>query len=566
MIDTSVQAPTTMRSGGEVLVAALAQQGVDLIFGVPGESFLGALDALYDRRDAMRFIVCRHEGAAAHMAEAYGKLTGRPGVCMVTRGPGAAQAAIGIHTAKQDSTPLVLLVGQVARAHLGREAWQEIDVRTTFSTLAKAAEQIDDPRRIPEYVGRAFATALSGRPGPVVLAIPEDVLTEMVDVADAEPLTVAAPSPSPEQIARVSAMLDQAQRPLVLVGGSCWDAAACTDLQTFAEAQGLPVVTTFRRQDVFDNRHPLYAGHAGLGMDRALAQRIRDADLLLAIGPRLGETSTDGYTLLAIPKPTQRLIHVHPGSEELGRVYAADLPIVAGPATTVRALAALPPRAAPPWSDWAAAAQADYLHRLRRTPGTRALDLTAVMAHLRDVLPADAIVTNGAGNYTIWVHRYYQYLPFRTQLAPNSGSMGYGLPAAIAAKLVHPERVVIDFAGDGCFLMTGQELVTAVRYGLDPIVILINNGSYGSIRAHQERVYPTRVIATDLTNPDFVAYAHAFGAHAERVETTAQFPDAFARARAAGRAALIELVVDSDQLTPELDVPAVRARAAGPVA
>jgi acetolactate synthase-1/2/3 large subunit len=550
----------TTRSGGEVLVAALAQHGVEVIFGVPGESYLGALDALYDRRATMRFIVCRHEAAGAHMGEAYGKLTGRPGVVMVTRGPGATHAAIGVHTAKQDSTPLVLIVGLPRREHLGREAWQEIDVRTTFATLAKYAEQIDEARRMPEAIARAFTTALQGRPGPVVLGIPEDVLTDEVDVADAAPVVLAPPGPSTEQLAQVADLLARAERPLVLVGGSGWTTEACEDLRAFAEAHGLPVAATFRRQDLFDNTHPLYAGHAGLGMDRALAQRIRDADVLLAIGPRLGETSTNGYTLLAIPRPAQRLIHVHPGSEELGRVYTATLPINAGVAPMVRALAALPPTANRPWNAWAAAANADYEKRLQPPSNGGALDLGAVMEHLRATLPDDAIICNGAGNYAIWVHRFYQYRRRGTQLAPTSGTMGYGLPAAIAAKLVHPERVVVDFAGDGCFLMTSQELATAAQYGLDPIVLVVNNGSLGSIRAHQEREYPGRVIATTLANPDFVAYARSFGAYAERVTTTAAFPDAFARARIAGRAALLELVVDAEQLTPDLDVATVRAR------
>jgi acetolactate synthase-1/2/3 large subunit len=550
----------TTRSGGEVLVAALAQHGVEVIFGVPGESYLGALDALYDRRDTMRFVVCRHEAAGAHMGEAYGKLTGRPGVVMVTRGPGATHAAIGVHTAKQDSTPLVLIVGLPRREHLGREAWQEIDVRTTFATLAKYAEQVDEAQRIPEAIARAFATALHGRPGPVVLGIPEDVFDEHTDVVDAAPVAVASPSPSADQVADVRAMLGASQRPLVLAGGSGWTAQACSDLQRFAEAFGLPVAATFRRQDLFDNAHSLYAGHAGLGMDRALAQRIRDADLLLAIGPRLGETSTNAYTLLAIPQPAQRLIHVHPGSEELGRVYTATLPINAGVASMAHALAALPPIESRPWDAWAGAAHADYEQRLQPPPNSGALDLGAVMAHLRTTLPDDAIVCNGAGNYAIWVHRFYQYRRRGTQLAPTSGTMGYGLPAAIAAKLVHPERVVVDFAGDGCFLMTGQELATATQYGLDPIIVVVNNSSYGSIRAHQEREHPGRVIATELVNPDFVAYAQSFGAYAERVKTTAAFPAAFARARSAGRAALLELAVDAEQLTPDLDVATVRRR------
>jgi acetolactate synthase-1/2/3 large subunit len=547
------------RSGGEVLVAALARHGVDLLFGVPGESYLAALDALYDRRDSMRFIVCRHECAAAHMAEAYGKLTGRPGVCMVTRGPGATHASIGIHTAKQDSTPLVLFIGDVARAHRGREAWQEIDASSMFASLAKAVEYVDEPARIPEFVGRAFATARAGRPGPVVVVLPEDVLSAQVEVADAAPIDVVAASPSSDQIAQLQAMFDAAQRPVVLAGGSGWDAPAYADLRTFAHAQGVPVVATFRRQDLFDNRDPLYVGHAGVGIDPALSQRVRDADLVLALGTRLAETDTVGYTLLSVPRPAPRLIHIHPGAEELGRVYTADLAICAGPPEALRALAALPPRTTPVWSAWAAAARADYERRLQPAAIDGALDLAAVIAHLREVLPDDAIVTNGAGNFSIWVHRFYQYRTPRTELAPTSGTMGYGLPAAIAAKLVHPERVVVDVQGDGCFLMTAQELSTAAHYGLDPIVLVVNNSSYGTIRTYQERTYPGRVEGTALTNPDFVAYAQAFGAYAERVETTAHFPAAFARARAAGRAALLELITDPDQLTPDLDVAKARA-------
>lgn len=552
---------TKVRSGGEVLAAALRKHGVDLIFGVPGESYLAALDGFYGERDALRFIGCRHEGAAAHMAEAYGKLTGRPGVCIVTRGPGATQASIGVHTAMQDSTPMILLVGQVAREMRGREAWQEIDVRSTFSTLAKWAEQIDDARRLPEIISRAFYTATSGRPGPVVLALPEDMLTDEVDVEDAEPFKVVQPSASPEQLEEVRVMLARAERPLVLVGGGGWDAQACDDLRCFAEMHGLPVVTTFRRQDLFDNRHTLYAGHAGLGMDAALAQRIQDADLLLAIGPRLGETSTNGYRLLAIPRPLQRLIHVHPSASELGRVYAADLPINAGTASFVHALAKLRPPELSVWKRWAASAHQDYVRRFRGTPSARALDMTAAMHYLCAHLPKDAILTNGAGNYAIWLHRYYQYAQFRTQLAPNSGAMGYGLPAAIAAKLVHPERTVVNVAGDGCFLMTAQELATAVRHELSIVILVVNNTSYGSIRAHQEMHYPGRVIGTDLTNPDFVAFARSFGAYAERVDTTEQFAAAFERARSAGRPALLELRTDPDVLTPEADIATMRRRA-----
>jgi acetolactate synthase-1/2/3 large subunit len=417
---------------------------------------------------------------------------------------------------------------------------------------------IDDARRIPELVSRAFYTVVSGRPGPVVLALPEDMLSDEVEVADAEPYKVVQPHASAEQVDAVRAMLERAERPLVLVGGSGWDAEGCEDLRRFAETQRLPVVTTFRRQNLFDNRHPFYAGHAGLGTDKTLVQRIRDADVLLAIGPRLGETSTGGYTLLEVPRTAQRLIHVHPSANELGRVYAPDLPINAGTAGFVRALSALPVLRARVWERWSASAHEDYLRRFSGAPTGRALDMTGVMHHLSEHLPKDAIVTNGAGNYAIWLHRYYQYTPYRTQLAPNSGAMGYGLPAAIAAKLVHPERTVVNVAGDGCFLMTAAELATAARYELAVIVLVVNNNRYGSIRAHQEMHYPERVIGTDLTNPDFVAFARSFGAYAERVETTEEFPAALERARETGHPALLELRVDPDLLTPEADLTALR--------
>lgn len=551
------------RSGGQVLVDALRIHGTDTAFCVPGESFLAVLDALYEARNDINLIVCRQEGGAAHMAEAHGKLTGKPGICFVTRGPGATNASIGIHTARQDSTPLIMFVGQVARGDMGREAWQEIDYRHMYGHIAKWVEQIDDASRIPEYVSRAFHVATSGRPGPVVLALPEDMLTDMVTVADAPPYKRFENPPTPAAMNELTVLLEQARQPLVLLGGGAWSRQAEGDIARFAEAFSLPVACAFRRQDLFDNCHPNYVGEAGLGMDPNLAARIKSSDLVLAIGPRLGETSTNGYSLFDVPKPVQRLVHVHRDPGELGRVYSADLMINAGMQEFAAAAASLKPNAPVPWQAWTDAARTDYLNNLKHTPVERLVDMGAVMQHLRETLPADSILTNGAGNYTLWVQRFYQYRGFRTQLAPTSGTMGYGLPAAISAKLVHPERTVICFAGDGCFLMNGQELATAVQYGLNIIVVVVNNGMYGSIRMHQERHYPERVHGTDLVNPDFVTLARAYNVHGEYVERTEDFPAAFERARNAGRPALIELRTDPEVVSPRATVSSLRKQAAG---
>lgn len=552
---------TIMRSGGQILVDALRIHGTDTAYCVPGESFLAVLDGLYQARDAIRLIVCRQEGGAAHMAEAHAKLTGEPGICFVTRGPGSTNASIAVHTAKQDSTPLIVFVGQVGRDAIGREAWQEIDYRQMFGQVAKWADQIDDVRRIPEYVSRAFHVAISGRPGPVVLALPEDMLAEMAVVADSPRYRRFAMPPAPEAMADMAAMLERATSPMILLGGGAWTRAASEDIARFAEEFHLPVACAFRRQDLFDNRHPNYIGEAGLGMNPKLAARIQASDLVIAVGPRLGETTTAGYTLFDIPKPVQQLVHVHRDPGELGRVYCADLMINAGMDEFARAASLLRPAAAPSWEGWTAGAHTDYLESLRHTPTAGMVDLGAVMAHLRDVLPPDSILTNGAGNYTLWVQRFYQYHGLRTQLAPTSGTMGYGTPAAIAAKIVHPERTVVCFAGDGCFLMTSQEMATAAQYGLNVVFIVVNNGMYGSIRMHQERHYPGRVHGTDLANPDFVALAKAYGAAAELVERTADFAGAFARALAAGRPALIELRTDPELVSPRATISGLRAQA-----
>jgi acetolactate synthase-1/2/3 large subunit len=532
------------RTGAHLLVDALRTHGAEHIFGVPGESFVSALDALYDH-ESPRFILCRHESAAAHAAEAYGKITGRPGLCYVTRGPGASHAMIGVHTARQDSSPMVLLVGQIERHKVGREAWQEIDVAQTFAGMAKWAAQIDDPARIPEFVRRAFMTAVSGRPGPVVLAIPEDVLDEKADVVDPPAYARVRAFPAAADLESVRALLATAERPLVLVGGSGWDAAAYADLRTFAERNGLPVAATFRRQGLFDNDHALYAGTAGINVDPALAARVKAADVILAIGTRLDDISTSGYTLIESPRPRQRLIHVYPGPEELGRVFAAELAIESRPSEFVAALADLPPLDGKRWQAWAADAHADFRKRGVPPPSPGRLDLGAVMAAAQELLPPDAILTTGAGTYTSWTQRFFRYTRFDTQLAPVSGSMGYGLPAAIAAQLVHPERVVVAFAGDGCFQMSGHELGTAQQYGLPLIVILIDNGIHGAIRVHQERHFPGRVIGTNIWNPDFVAYAQAYGAQAQLVETASGFADALRLALAARRLSVLVLRQDA---------------------
>ncbi len=547
----------TVRSGARVLVDALVQNGVDAAYCVPGESYLHVLDALADTPQ-IRLVVCRQEGGAANMADADGKLTGRPGIAFVTRGPGATNASIGVHTAMQDSTPLILFVGQVARAHLGREAFQEIDLPRMFGGLAKWAAQIESPARIPEMVERAFATALSGRQGPVVLALPEDVLSERSAVAGVPAALEAQASPGAGELRALRELLAAAQRPLLILGGSGWDAEACAAVRAFANANALPVACSFRRQDLFDNRDPHYAGDAGVGINPALAARIKRADLILALGARLGEMPTSGYTLLESPRPKQSLVHVYPDPNELGRVYRPDLAIASGVSNFARALRSFAPIENPPWKDWTAQARADYEANVVPIPASGALNLSEVVAYLSERLPADTILCNGAGNYSGWVHRFFTFKQPRTQLAPTSGAMGYGVPAAIAAKLRYPERTVLAFAGDGCFLMNGQELATAVQYGAAIVVIVVNNGMYGTIRMHQERHFPGRVFATDLVNPDFAALAAAYGAYGELVERTEDFAAAFERASAAGRPALLELRVDPEAISTRTTISALR--------
>ena len=547
-------------TGARLVVDALLTHGVERVFCVPGESFLAVLDSLHDETEQIQTVVCRHEAAAANMAEAVGKLTGRPGVALVTRGPGATHASIGVHTAFQDSTPMILLIGQCAREHLDREAFQEIDYRRMFGQMAKWVAQIDDPKRIPEYLSHAFHTATSGRPGPVVLSLPEDILSDVCPVVPGAPAyhRVAA-SPSAAQIEQLRQLLEGAQRPMIIAGGSGWTSEACADLQRFVENWQLPIGLAFRFQDTLDNEHPNYAGDVGLGINPALAKRIRDADLLLAFGPRLGEATTGGYTLLDIPKTKQTLIHVHQGSEELGRVYSADLPIVSGMPELASLLAALQP----PSGKLAWAGSADEAHRAyldwrtpRQIPGD--VQMGEVIQQLRAHLPDDAILTNGAGNYATWLHRHFPYRHFRSQLAPTSGAMGYGVPAAIAAKSLYPQRAVVALAGDGCFMMSAQELATAMQYDLHVLFIVVNNSHFGTIRMHQERHYPNRVHGTGLTNPDFAAFAQSFGAHGETVERTEDFLPALERSLAAKRAALIEIRMPQEASTPGATLEQIR--------
>jgi len=547
-----------VRNGGRILADQLELNSAELAFCLPGESFLPLLDALYD--SPILLVTCRHEQGAANAAEAYGKLTGRPGICIVTRGPGATQAAVGVHTAMQDSTPMLLLVGQVPRGVQGRDAWQELDYGRVFGGLAKAAWQIDNAARIPEHIARAFSIALSGRPGPVVLALPEDVLAETAEVADGAPVRVGRAAPHHEDLERLRDLLAAAEQPLVVVGEGGWTQQTADDVLAFCEANDLPVACAFRCQDFVDNRSRGYAGVLGVAMDERIAARLRDADFVLAIGGRLGEVPTRRYTLLEPPKPRQTLVHVHPDPRELGFVYEPDLPIVSHVeefASALRGIAPVEPR----WREWTAAARADYEENLRHDPMEGPVDLGEMMAVLRRRLPPDAIQTCGAGNFTVWAHRFAEFTQFGTQVCPRSGSMGYGVAAAVAAKLVHPDRIVICFSGDGDFVMSSPEFATAVQYELPIVVLLVNNGMYATIRMHQERQFPGRVIGTDLANPDFPALAEAYGGYGERVEVTEDFEGAFERALASGKPALLELPVDPERISPRVKLSELREKA-----
>ncbi|MBP44314.1 MAG: thiamine pyrophosphate-binding protein [Deltaproteobacteria bacterium] len=549
------------RMGGKILADGLKAQGVELIFGVPGESYLALLDGLYDQRETIRFITCRQEGGAANMAEAYGKLTGQPGICVVTRGPGAANASIGLHTAFQDSTPMLLLVGQVGRQMQDREAFQEVNHGIFFSEMSKWSAEIRDPSRIPEYLNHAFHSALSGRPGPVVLSLPEDMLREEAEVEDAPPAIPVQPAPAPEQIKQIREMLLEAESPLMVLGGGGWNHEACRIHTVFADQQDLPVAVSFRCQDRMDNDHRCYVGDLGIGPNPKLHQLVQDSDLLIVVGARMGEMTTGGYRLMGIPVPKQKLVHIHPGADELGRVYRADLPINASVQQFAQALSQLETVPSEGWRERTAKARQSYeaFQQPPEAPGN--VNFADVVRHLSEALPADAIITNGAGIYSSWGHRFYRFHKFPSQLGPTSGAMGYGMPAAISAKLVFPEREVVCLAGDGCFMMNGQEMATAVQYGLNLIVLVINNGMLGTIRMHQEKSYPRRVHGTALHNPDFAALARAYGAFGAKVEKTSDFPDLLAEARKAGRPALLEVVVDPEALTPNASLSEIRNHA-----
>ncbi len=537
---------------GHLLVECLIEQGVEFAFGVPGESYLAVLDGFYAHQDKIKFVICRQEGGAAFMAEAHGKLTGRPGICFVTRGPGATNASIGVHAAFQDSTPMLLLVGDVASSARDREAFQEVDYFSFFGPLAKRVERIDDARRIPEYVARAFATAMNGRPGPVVLVLPEDMLTQTVDAAPLPRVEPVQTYLGPEPLRRLGELLLKGEQPLVIAGGGGWTPQAAQALQRFAERWQLPVTNAFRFQDTFDNHHALYAGDVGIGINPRLAARVKESDLILAIGPRLGEATTAGYTLIEAPRPRQKLVHIHASAEELGRVYQADLAINATMNVAALALDGLATPTATPWQAWTQACHDDYLVNLAPQPLPGDIDMSAVVGLLQQHLPPDAVLTNGAGNFASWVHRFFKHhglaKGLKTQLAPTLGSMGYGVPAGIAAAITSG-RVVLTMAGDGDFLMTGQELATAVQHGAKTIIVLLDNAMYGTIRMHQEREYPRHVSGSQLRNPDFAALARAYGYFGVHITRTAQFEAELLAALARPEGTLIEVTLDPEVIT-----------------
>ncbi len=547
------------RHGGQVLVDQLKVLGVRRVFSVPGESYLAVLDGLYG--SGIENIVCRHEGAAALMAEATGKLTGKPGVALVTRGPGATNASAGVHVARQDSTPMVLFVGQIARAHRDRDAFQELNYRAVFGSMAKLVAEVDDTERLPEYVNRAFRVAQSGRTGPVVLALPEDVLAANTAVQVTQPTKLYPTAVSATQIIAIHDLLAGAKRPLIVAGGSRWSADAAENLRQFSTDFNLPVAVTFRRQDYMDNRAATYVGDLGVGMNPKLAERLRDADFLLILGTRFGDIPTGGYTLVTSSDASRTIVHVHPDPDLPGQVLHTDLVVTACAADVLELLVKSRGDANPDWADWTQAARAEYLawQVHKETPG--AVKMEAIVGWLSDNLPADAIVTNGAGNYAAWLHRYFQFKQYGTQVAPISGSMGYGFPAAIAAKLEYPDKTVVCMAGDGCFQMTLNEMSTARQHGAAVITVVANNGQYGTIRMHQELDYPGRVSGRDLANPDFAALAQAYGGHGERVEKTDDFPAAFERAANSGGPSVIELKLDGEALSTGATLTQVRAAA-----
>jgi acetolactate synthase-1/2/3 large subunit len=549
------------RTGGQLLVDQLLIHGSDMAFCVPGESYLEVLDALFDARDRIKLVNARHEAGAANMAEAYGKLTGKPGICMVTRGPGACHAAVGVHTAFQDSTPMIMLIGQVGRDMTDREAFQEIDYRQMFGPFAKWAAQIDVTARIPEYIARAFHVATSGRPGPVVLALPEDMLTEAAQAGDALRYRPTQPDVGSDALERIRVLLSGAKKPMMLVGGPGWSDRACQRLRCFAESNGLPVATSFRRQDILDNQSPNFSGDLGTSGPPALVQRFKDADLLFVVGARLGEMTTQGYTVLGAPTTRQKLIHVHADANEIGKVFAPELSIQASSDNLLNRLADCQWFDRAQWEAWLTSARADYLEAIKAPSNSPALDLAAAMLHLRARIGGDAIITLDAGNHTGWPQRYLSFGRPGRQIGPTNGAMGYSVPAAVAASLIYPNRIVVGCVGDGGFSMSGQEISTALQHGGKPIILLFNNNMYGTIRMHQEREHPYRVVGTDLVNPDFVIMAQSMGAHAERVMRSEEFAPALDRALAAGRPALIELCTDPEQISTRTSITELQAKA-----
>ncbi|MGB3644155.1 MAG: thiamine pyrophosphate-binding protein [Mesorhizobium sp.] len=548
-----------MKTGGKLIVEALEANGVERIFCVPGESYLAVLDALHD--SAIRTIVCRQEGGAAMMADCEGRLTGKPGICFVTRGPGATNASAGIHIARQDSIPMILFIGQIAAHAKHREAFQEVDYKAFYGDIAKWVVEIEDAARIPELVTRAFAVATSGRPGPVVIALPEDMLTDEVEAPAALPFTPVETRPGEAELDRLEALLKAAKKPFVILGGTRWGEDGFGNMQKVAENWALPVGVSFRRQMLFDHLHENYAGDVGIGLNPKLAARVKEADLILLVGGRFGEMPSSDYTLMKSPYPDQKLVHVHADANELGRVYRPTLAINASPAAFAEAFSKREGPASPGWAGETKQAHADYL--AWSTPpktGPGAVHMGPIVEYLEGVLPQDAVICNGAGNFATWMHRFHRFRRYNTQAAPTSGSMGYGLPAGVGAKSVFPDREVIVWAGDGDFLMHGQEFSTAVQYDLPIIVVILNNGIYGTIRMHQEREYPGRVSGTMLRNPDFTAYARAFGGHGETVEKTEDFAPAFERARASGKPAIIEVKLDPEAITPTRTLTDIREK------
>lgn len=554
-------AQKSTKTGGQLLVESLLAHKIDMAFCVAGESYIAALDALYEKREQLKLISCRHESGATFMAEAYGKLTGKPGVCFVTRGPGACNASIAIHTAFQDQTPLILFIGQVARDVKGREGFQEVDFVQMFSPLAKWAVEIDAAARIPEIMHRAFHVATNGRRGPVVISLPEDMLTEMAEGADIPLAKQTVLAPTAPQIEQLQKLLESAKKPMVILGGGGWTQAASSDMRQFAEANNLPVACAFRRQDLIDNQSSAYVGDLGYGADPILIKRLQDSDLILAVGDRIGEVTSREYTAFTIPKMQQKLIHVFPDANELGRVYQPDLGICADVPEFAQAVKSLQIKSASQF--WAESARQDYLKTLEPSPVVGGMDMAKVVKYLNEILPKDSIITNDAGNFSGWVHRYYQWSKFATQLAPCNGAMGYGVPSAVAASLLYPGRTVVGFAGDGGCLMTANEIATAIRYNARPILIVVNNNMYGTIRMHQEKLYPGHTHGTELTNPDFAAMMRAFGGYGLTVKKTEEFAPAFEEARKSGKAALIEIQLDPNISTTRTTLSALREAALG---